>query len=211
MTRGLSSTTDSSRRPGDVRPAQASGAGSRRPDIQGLRAAAVLLVVAFHAGLSVPGGFTGVDVFFVISGFVITAMLLRELDQTSLSFAGFYARRVRRILPASALTISVVALTSIAAISPSAQRATGNTGIAGSLFTANMLLGRARNGYFDVSPTSNPLLHIWSLSVEEQFYLVFPALLVVGFLIARRRFPAVDPRRVVGTIVGAVAAGSFLV
>ena len=171
---------------------------------------AVLLVVAFHAGVSVPGGFIGVDVFFVISGFVITAMILRDLDRTSLSFSGFYARRVRRILPASALTISVVALASIAAISSSAQRTTGNTGIAGSLFTANMLLSRARNGYFDVSPTSNPLLHIWSLSVEEQFYLVFPALLVVGFLIARRRFPAADPRRAVGAIVGAVAAGSFL-
>ena len=211
MTGGLSSTTDSSRRPADRTESQPSDAGSRRPDIQGLRAVAVLLVVAFHAGLSVPGGFTGVDVFFVISGFVITAMLLREVDQTSLSFAGFYARRVRRILPASALTISVVALASIAAISPSAQSTTGNSGIAGSLFTANMLLSRARNGYFDVAPTSNPLLHIWSLSVEEQFYLVFPALLVVGFLIARRRFPAADPRRVVGAIVGVVAGGSFLV
>ncbi len=172
---------------------------------------AVLLVVAFHAGLSVPGGFTGVDMFFVISGFVITAMILRDLDRASLSFSGFYARRVRRILPASALTISVVALASIVAISPSAQRTTGNTGIAGSLFTANMLLSRARNGYFDVSPTSNPMLHIWSLSVEEQFYLVFPALLVIGFLVARRRFPAADPRRVVGAIVGVVTAGSFLV
>ena len=211
MTGGPSSVTDSSRPPNERAAPPNSDTGSRRPDIQGLRAVAVLLVVAFHAGVSVPGGFTGVDVFFVISGFVITAMILRDLDRTSLSFSGFYARRVRRILPASALTISVVALASIAAISPSAQRTTGNTGIAGSLFTANMLLSRARNGYFDVSPTSNPLLHIWSLSVEEQFYLVFPALLVVGFLIARRRFPAVDPRRVVGTIVGVVAAGSFLV
>ncbi len=211
MTGGLSSATDSSRRSADRTEPQPSDTSSRRPDIQGLRALAVVLVVAFHAGLSVPGGFTGVDVFFVISGFVITAMILREVDQTSLSFVGFYARRVRRILPASALTISVVALASIAAISPSAQRTTGTTGIAGSLFTANMLLSRARNGYFDVSPTSNPLLHIWSLSVEEQFYLVFPALLVVGFLIARRRFPTTDPRRVVGAIVGVVAGGSFLV
>ena len=146
--------TDASRPPAHRAESQPSDAGSRRPDIQGLRAVAVLLVVAFHAGLSVPGGFTGVDVFFVISGFVITAMLLRELDQRSLSFAGFYARRVRRILPASALTISFVAITSIAAISPSAQKTTGTTGIAGSLFTANMLLSRARNGYFDVAPTS---------------------------------------------------------
>lgn len=211
MTGGPTIATDASRPPAHRTESQPSDAGSRRPDIQGLRAVAVLLVVAFHAGLSVPGGFTGVDVFFVISGFVITAMLLRELDQRSLSFAGFYARRVRRILPASALTISFVAIASIAAISPSAQKTTGTTGIAGSLFTANMLLSRARNGYFDVAPTSNPLLHIWSLSVEEQFYLVFPALLVVGFLIARKRFPTTDPRRVVGAIVGVVAGGSFLV
>ena len=211
MTGGPTIATDSSRPHRDHTEPDAAATSSRRPDIQGLRAVAVLLVVAFHAGLSVPGGFTGVDVFFVISGFVITAMLLRDMDQRSLSFAGFYARRVRRILPASALTISFVAIASIAAISSRAQNTTGTTGIAGSLFTANVLLSRARNGYFDVAPTSNPLLHIWSLSVEEQFYLVFPALLVVGFLIARKRFPAADPRRVIGAIVGAVAGGSFLV
>ena len=206
MTGGLSSATDASRRSADRPGSQSPEAGSRRPDIQGLRA-----IVAFHSDLSVPGGFTGVDAFFAISSFVITAMILRDLDRTSLSFSGFYARRVRRIVPASALIISVVAIASIAAISPSAQRTTGNTGIAGSLRTENVLLSRARNGYFDVALTSNPFLHIWSLSIEEQFYLVFPAPLVVGFLIARRRFPAADPRRVVGTIVGVVAGSSFLV
>ncbi len=184
----------------------------RRADIQGLRAVAVLMVVAFHAGLSFPGGYTGVDVFFVISGFVITAMLLRELGTSGrLSFAGFYARRVRRILPASALTISLIALGSIAAINPAAQKQTARTGIAGSLFVANVLLGRADNGYFDVAPTNNPLLHVWSLSVEEQFYIFFPAVLLLGFVVARRRFPQTDVRRVVGAIVGVVAAASFVV
>ncbi len=211
MIGGPASTTDDSRtRPTDTAAEPPSEPGARRPDIQGLRAVAVILVVAFHAGLSVPGGFTGVDVFFVISGFVITAMLLRELGTGTLSFSTFYARRVRRILPASALTISVVAIASIGAISRSAQSTTANTGITGSLFTANMLLGRARSGYFDVAPTANPLLHIWSLSVEEQSYLVFPALLAVGFFIARRRFPRRDPRRVVGAIVSVVAIVSFL-
>ncbi|MES1169296.1 MAG: acyltransferase, partial [Leifsonia sp.] len=159
----------------------------RRADIQGMRALAVLMVVAFHAGLDVPGGYTGVDVFFVISGFVITAMLLRELSGTGrVSFAAFYSRRIRRILPASALAISFVALASTLAISPAAQATTAHTGMAGSVFVANVFLARARNGYFDVLPTSNPLLHIWSLSVEEQFYVIFPTLLVVGALVARR-------------------------
>ena len=195
---------------GDAR-APREPASNRRTDIQGLRAVAVIMVVAFHAGLAIPGGFTGVDVFFVISGFVITAMLLREVGTSGgLSFKGFYARRVRRILPASALTISVVALASIAAISPSAQETTARTGVAGSLFVSNLLLARQRNGYFDVAATSNPLLHIWSLSVEEQFYIVFPALLVLGFFLARRRFPQTDPRRVIGTIVGVVAVVSFI-
>ncbi len=186
-------------------------AGSRRADIQGLRAVAVLMVVAFHAGLDISGGFTGVDVFFVISGFVITAMLLREMgSEGRLSFAGFYARRVRRILPASALVISFVAIASIGAINPAAQKGTARTGLAGSVFVANILLGRAKTGYFDISPTSNPLLHIWSLSVEEQFYLAFPALLVAAFFLARRRPPG-DVRRIVGGVVGAVAVASFAV
>ncbi len=181
----------------------------RRADIQGLRAVAVLMVVAFHAGLDISGGFTGVDVFFVISGFVITAMLLRQMGSAGrLSFSAFYARRVRRILPASALVISFVAIASIGAINPAAQKGTARTGLTGSVFVANILLARANTGYFDISPTSNPLLHIWSLSVEEQFYLAFPALLVAAFFLARRRSPG-DVRRIVGGIVGAVALASF--
>jgi peptidoglycan/LPS O-acetylase OafA/YrhL len=142
----------------------------RRPDVQGLRALAVIMVVAFHAGLDIPGGFTGVDVFFVISGFVITAMLLRESAGSGrFSLGTFYARRVRRIMPASAMTIGVVALVSLGAINSASQDVTARTGIAGSLFSANVVLARASNGYFDVAATGNPLLHIWTLSVEEQF------------------------------------------
>ena len=212
MTRRISTVVEH-QEPGDPTDGPSPAApSSRRADIQGLRAVAVLMVVAFHAGFSVPGGYTGVDVFFVISGFVITAMLLRELTGSGrLSFAGFYARRVRRILPASALAISAVALASVLAINPSAQKLTARTGITGSLFVANIMLARGNTGYFDVAPTSNPLLHIWSLSVEEQFYLAFPALLVIGFILARRRFPNTEPRRVVGAIVGGVAVVSFIV
>jgi peptidoglycan/LPS O-acetylase OafA/YrhL len=185
--------------------------GTRRADVQGLRAIAVLMVVAFHAGLDVPGGFTGVDVFFVISGFEITAMLLRNSEATGRSsLADFYARRVRRIMPASALTIGVVAVASYLAINAAAQPVTARTGIAGSLFTANVLLARATTGYFDVATTDNPLLHIWTLSVEEQFYLVFPALLLAGLVLGRRRAGGIPAGRL-AAIVGVVAIGSFAV
>ena len=181
----------------------------RRADVQGLRALAVLMVVAFHAGLDVPGGFTGVDVFFVISGFVITGMLLRESGPSGrFSMREFYARRVRRIMPASALTISVVAVLSLGAINSATQSVTARTGISGSLFTANVVLARATNGYFDVATTANPLLHIWTLSVEEQFYLVFPALILLGLFLSRSRRPGVAPRAVV-VLVGLVAIASF--
>ena len=186
------------------------GETTRRADIQGLRAVAVLLVVLFHAGLPIDGGFIGVDVFFVISGFVITSLLLRELDRTgTLSFAAFYARRVRRILPALALTTVVVAVGSLGAVSEPIRATTARTGVAASLFVSNIFLYRSPNGYFDAAPTLNPLLHMWSLSVEEQFYFVFPAVLAVGALIARRIRPG--SRWALGLVIGAVALVSFAI
>lgn len=142
-----------------------------RADIQGLRAVAVVLVVAFHAGLPIPGGFVGVDVFFVISGFVITAMLLRELERTNtLSFVTFYSRRARRLLHALALVVVLVAIASAVLLSPFAlQRAVAKTGIGVSVLASNVALYKAPSGYFTASLVANPLLHMWSLSVEEQF------------------------------------------
>lgn len=187
---------------------------SRRKDIQGLRAVAVLLVVAFHAGLPLPGGYVGVDVFFVISGFVIAAMLLRELDRgEGLGFASFYARRMRRLLPALALLSTFVAVAGTVLLSPlGPQQATARTGIAASLFAANIQLSQVDGGgYFDQSTDTNAMLHTWSLSIEEQFYLVLPAVLLLLFW-ASVRWPVLGSRRrTLGALLSLAALGSFAV
>lgn len=159
-----------------------------RPDIQGLRAVAVLLVVLFHSRIGLPGGFIGVDVFFVISGFVITELLLRELSSTGrVSLARFYARRARRILPAAGLVILVTLVLIVLLTSPltSAHENAGKAGAASSLFVSNFWFMGNTGGYFDARAESNPFLQMWSLSVEEQFYLVFPIALVLLWSISR--------------------------
>lgn len=164
---------------------------ARRPDIQGLRAIAVLMVVAFHAGLPVPGGFVGVDVFFTISGFVITAMLHREWHQTGrIRFGRFYMRRFKRLTPALALMVAVTMLISVLVLSPlGPQQTAAKTAIGAMLLAANFVIARTTGGYFDAPADTNPLLNTWSLSVEEQFYLAFPALLALGWMLAHRRGP----------------------
>jgi peptidoglycan/LPS O-acetylase OafA/YrhL len=151
---------------------------ARRLDVQGLRAVAVFVVVAFHAGLNVPGGFTGVDIFFVISGFVITAMLAREWQSTgTLRFRTFYARRFRRLTPALAVLVLVVVVISALIQSPlGAQQITAETGIGALFLAANIVIANNTGGYFDATAAANPLLNTWSLSVEEQFYLIWPVL-----------------------------------
>lgn len=162
---------------------------NRRPDIQGLRAIAVLVVVAFHAGLPVPGGFVGVDVFFVISGFVIAAMLIRERQATGRTrFANFYLRRFKRLTPALAVMVAVTVTVSAVVLSPlGIQQAAAQTGVGAMLLVANAVIARTSGGYFDADAATNPLLHTWSLSVEEQFYLIFPALIALGWYLASRR------------------------
>lgn len=162
---------------------------SRRRDIQGLRAIAVLMVVCFHAGLPVPGGFVGVDVFFVISGFVITAMLQREWNRTGrIGFAQFYLRRFKRLTPALALMLTVTTLITALVLSPlGTQQTAAKTAIGAILLAANVVIAQTTGGYFDAFADTNPLLNTWSLSIEEQFYLVFPALMAVGWTLARRR------------------------
>ena len=162
---------------------------NRRRDIQGLRAFAVLMVVAFHAGLPVPGGFVGVDVFFVISGFVITSMLYREqVGFGRIHLGQFFLRRFKRLTPALALVVAVTMIISIFVLSPfGSQQVAASTGIGAMLLTANFVIVRTTGGYFDGPSAMNPLLNTWSLSVEDQFYVFFPAVIAFGWYLARRR------------------------
>ena len=165
-------------------------ASHRRSDIQGLRAIAVLLVIIYHAGLPMPGGFAGVDVFFAISGFVITRMLLSELESGhGLNLKTFYLRRIRRLLPALATTSISTAVIAVLANPIGTQITAAFTGIATSLFVANGYLYRSAPGYFSPGAEFNPMLHTWSLSVEEQFYFIFPLVLLLGWRAAGSTVP----------------------
>lgn len=161
--------------------------GERRSDVQGLRALAILFVILYHGNFGLRGGFVGVDVFFVISGFVITTTLQRELETAgSLDVRGFYVRRVKRILPALAVVVSVVAITSPLLAPIAAIRISSLTALFASVFAANWYLASLPDGYFSVSAALDPLLHTWSLAVEEQFYLVYPVLLFAAWRLGRR-------------------------
>jgi peptidoglycan/LPS O-acetylase OafA/YrhL len=181
-----------------------------RPDIQGIRGIAVLLVVLFHADLIFPGGFVGVDVFFVVSGFVITALLLREFDGTGrISMRLFYARRVRRILPAMALvTVVTLAIATIVLSPTGALQWTARTAIATAMFVANLYLYASGGNYFGPAEDTNPLLHMWSLGVEEQFYLILPGVMLVTWRLALRAGRP-DPRTALAWVIGVMAALSL--
>jgi len=191
--------------------------GRWRRDIQGLRAVAVVLVVLFHAGIPVPGGFTGVDVFFVISGFVITGMLTAELTASGrIDFSRFYRRRVRRLLPALALMVTAAAALGTFASPVVSQKTAGVTGFFASVFAANAYLYRwsvvngVTTAYFSVDATLNPFLHTWTLAVEEQFYLVFPTVLFFAWRPWRRAPAAAGARTSALLAIAAVSVGSFV-
>lgn len=160
-----------------------------RPDIDGLRAISILLVVGYHAQpWLLPGGFIGVDVFFVISGFLITRIILTQADAGEFSITDFYARRVRRIFPALILVLATVFLAGWLVLLPDQFVLLGENIAASVAFAANLLqIGQA--GYFAPDAAENPLLHLWSLGVEEQFYIFWPpAILLLAAVAARARW-----------------------
>ena len=179
-----------------------------RRDVEGLRAVAILLVVLYHvhAGLA-PGGYVGVDVFFVISGFLITGQLVRELRTDGrISFLGFYARRARRILPAAVLTVIVTAVASALLLNPlAAQRALGDV-LPAIHFGANVHFAAQGTDYFNAGLSPSPIQHFWSLAVEEQFYIVWPLLLVASSLVWLRAHRRGALGRVRRPMLGAVTA-----
>jgi peptidoglycan/LPS O-acetylase OafA/YrhL len=174
-----------------------------RPDIQGLRGIAVLGVFLYHLGINgVSGGYVGVDIFFVISGFLITSIVAQDIRANRFSFAQFYNRRMKRILPAFQLVGLATLLAGWLLFLPTSLLVLIKSQIASSLFVSNIYFWRETTGYFGSESDELPLLHNWSLSVEEQFYLLWPLTLVLLF-----RFT--NNRRVSLTICAAVV-GTFL-
>jgi len=159
-----------------------------RSDIDGLRGVAVIAVLLFHAGIvRVSGGFTGVDVFFVISGYLITGIILGDIAKDRFSIAYFYERRVRRILPALYMVLISVSVATYVLLPPDQFREFGESLIATALFSSNVLFWR-QSGYFRAPAEMKPLLHTWSLAVEEQFYLLYPVFLWVLSRYFRKRY-----------------------
>lgn len=157
-----------------------------RAEIDGLRAVAVLPVVFFHAGFGqFGGGFVGVDVFFVISGFLITRILVDELNGNQFSIAKFYERRARRILPALFVVVVVCILAAWVWLQPSEMKGFSDSLVSVAAFSSNILFWQ-QSGYFDTAAELKPLLHTWSLSVEEQYYVLFPAFLMLVYRVGKR-------------------------
>jgi peptidoglycan/LPS O-acetylase OafA/YrhL len=172
-----------------------------RPDVDGLRAIAVMLVVNFHGFPdALPGGFIGVDIFFVISGFLITGIIARDLGENRFSLAGFYVRRIRRIFPALIVVLTAVLAMGWLWMLPHAYAELSSDVFASAAFAANVAL-MLQSGYFDIESAKKPLLHLWSLGIEEQFYLAWPLILMLA---ARWRIGLL-------AVAAAIALASFLV
>jgi peptidoglycan/LPS O-acetylase OafA/YrhL len=170
-----------------------------RRDVDGLRALAVVPVVLFHAFPSIlPGGFVGVDVFFVISGFLISTIIFGAVDRGDFSYADFYRRRVRRIFPALGVVLTATLVVGWFVLLPDDLASLGKHTAGAVAFVANLVSWREA-GYFDVASESKPLLHLWSLGIEEQFYIVFPPLVLLA---TRLRIPR-------SVLLGVGLVGSF--
>lgn len=160
-----------------------------RADLDGLRAVAILIVVAFHARVpGFGGGFVGVDVFFVISGYLITTNILRETQRSGrLRLLRFWARRIRRLVPALALVVIATMIGSLVVLSNFEVEQIAHEGLAATLYISNVRYAIETQGYFATEVGASPFLHTWSLGVEEQFYLVWPVLVGLVILAVRRR------------------------
>lgn len=183
MTFALTEPTAVSEARADVRsPARA----KYRADVDGLRAIAVLSVLLFHGGVAaLSGGYVGVDVFFVISGFVIATKLVEEIEEGKFSIASFYVRRIRRILPALVAVILACCAAALVFFLPDALRDFSRSVVATAVFLSNMFFWK-NSGYFETGALDRPLLHTWSLAIEEQFYIVIPIALFLVMVYARR-------------------------
>ncbi len=179
------------------------GRAAHRRDIEGLRAVAVLLVVLYHCGVGLlGGGYVGVDVFFVISGFLITGLLLREVTATGrISIVGFYARRFLRLLPAAVLVTAATVAAAIVWLPPLRGPQIALDGLFATVYGVNYRLAAVGTEYLNADAVPSPLQHFWSLAVEEQFYVVWPLLLIAAFAVYRRRGIAIA--------LGAVVVVSF--
>jgi peptidoglycan/LPS O-acetylase OafA/YrhL len=179
-----------------------------RPDVEGLRAVAIALVVLYHAGFpGVGGGYVGVDVFFVISGFVITGLLLRERAGTGrTSILGFYARRCRRILPAATLVLLVTVVATYLLLGSVSGNATGDDARWAAVFLSNFHFKSLGANYFTSQGLPSPLQNFWSLSVEEQFYIVYPTFFLLLIHFGRRA----STRRYLAFALGVVIAASYI-
>jgi peptidoglycan/LPS O-acetylase OafA/YrhL len=195
------------------RPQRVAGRANRQflPEIQVLRAVAVLLVVIYHYWPgTLRGGYVGVDAFFVISGFLITSHLLREADRTgTVRLAAFYARRARRLLPASLLVLLFVALGTFLLLPSDLWTSTAQEETASGFYVQNLWLASQAVTYSASNNVASPLTHYWSLSAEEQFYLVWPGLIIISCMVARRWLRG-HTTRTVGFTLLAVTVSSFL-
>ena len=157
-----------------------------RPEIDGIRAIAVLSVVIFHSGLGIlKGGFLGVDLFFVISGYLITRILISDLESGTFSIITFYERRIRRIMPALFVMLALSFIAAWYLMSPIHMEGLSRSMVAVATFTSNILFWQ-ESGYFDTASELRPLLHTWSLAVEEQFYIFFPLFLMIAWRFGRK-------------------------
>ncbi|HEY6452188.1 MAG TPA: acyltransferase family protein [Steroidobacteraceae bacterium] len=175
---------------------------AHRSDVDGLRAVAILCVLGFHAFARwLPGGFVGVDVFFVISGYLISSIIFSGLQRGCFSFTDFYARRIRRLFPALIVVLAATLLLGWYVLLTDEFAQLGRHVVGGTGFVANLMLWREA-GYFDRAADHKPLLHLWSLGVEEQFYIIWPLLLFLAWRL-RTRFGAL-------VVIGVIAVTSFV-